>query len=648
MDQHIFFADSDDVPFALSRPVCKKVLLLNSYNYSLQWTASITKGVEDVLLASDDPVKFFVEFMDTKNHVSPEYYQNLAERYRIKYGKVRFDAIVTSDDNAVNFVLDHRKDIFGDAPVIFCGVNNYNLSDRPDFTNMSGILEAPDVAGSLNAALLLQPNLRTIYCVIDETTSGKSLRADAERIVNLFKDRVRLVWLQGLSMGELEYTLAELPEDSAVLLMTFTRDKLGQTFSFNEALSRMNRVCQQPIYSLFGFYLGNGIVGGMLTSGKYQGSAAGKMALQVLNGTRADDIPLVTGSTNRYMFDWKELDRFKMDISDLPVNSIIINKPLSFYQQNALGVWSIAGIILFLLSIIVLLLVNIRARKNAEKNLEELNIYQETLIEQRTEELVQRSKDLEMANYELKKLDELKTAVLNTVSHDLRTPLTAVLGFCKIIDRDFKRFFLPLCEETEELKAKGARIRDNLTIIETEGERLTRLINNFLDLSKIESGRISWNDVAVDPARLIDQAIPVLEGYFVQPGVTLTVDIGDNLPKVVVDPDRLFQVLSNLVGNAAKFTREGKVILTAGTTEGGWLMVKISDTGIGIAADEVEYIFDNFYQVQRDNSVYEVARGSGMGLAISQRIIHHYGGQITAKSTFGKGSSFTFTLPSAG
>lgn len=625
----------------------KKVLLLNSYSYSLDWTASITKGVEDALMTGDQPVKLYVEFMDTKSHVSAEYYDNLAQRYSIKYAQTPLDAIITSDDNAVNFALKYRQTIFGNAPIIFCGVNNHNLPSQPNFTNMSGILEAPDVSGSLSAVMLLQPDVTTIYCVIDETTSGKSLRADAERVVNLFRDRVRLVWLQGLAMGELERELASLPEHSAVMLMTFTRDRLGQSFTFHEALSRMTRVCPRPIYSLFDFYMGDGIVGGMLTSGKYQGRAAGEMALRVLGGERAQDIPLATGSANRYMFDWREIERFNLQTAELPPDSIIINKPVSFYEQHVLSVWVITGVILFLLATIIILLATIRARRRAEKNLEELNIYQETLIEQRTEELVQRSKDLEMANYELKKVDELKTAVLNTVSHDLRTPLTAVLGFCKIIDRDFNKHFLPLCLNDAALKARGERIKGNLVIIESEGNRLTRLINDFLDLSKIESGRIAWNDVAVDPSILITHAVPVLEGYFSQSDVRLEVIIEGALPKVVVDPDRLLQVLSNLVGNAAKFTQEGKVVLSASTTEGGWLKVEINDTGIGIPAEEVEYVFDKFYQANHTDPAYGVARGSGMGLAISKRIVTHYGGHITADSSLNKGSAFTFVIPAA-
>jgi signal transduction histidine kinase len=277
-----------------------------------------------------------------------------------------------------------------------------------------------------------------------------------------------------------------------------------------------------------------------------------------------------------------------------------------------------------------------------------MNDYQERLIESRTEELTQRSRELEMANYELRKVDNLKTAVLNTVSHDLRTPLTSVLGFCKIIDRDFKRYFLPMSRTTTDLEARGARITFNLGIIETEGERLTRLINDFLDLSQIEAGEIAWNDISVDPRELLMQAKPVLEGYFSMSGVSLNMNFTGTLPHVTADPDRLLQVFNNLIGNAAKFTSYGQVDVNASTTEGGWLKISISDTGVGIPHDEIAHIFDNFYQVSRNKLSDNVQRGSGMGLAITRRIIEHYGGSIYVCSEQDKGSIFTFTIPSAG
>lgn len=626
----------------------RKVLLLNSYSYSLKWTTSITRGVEETLLAADPNTKFYVEFMDTKNYVSPWYKSILEEQLRLKYGNEQFDVVITSDDNAVNFALNFRKDIFNNAPIVFCGVNDHMLPTRDDFTNIGGVLESPDVAESLEVALKIDPTIKTFYIVVDETTSGRKVRADAERVVKQFSGRVQLRWIQSVSMEELQEQLSGLPYNSAVLLVTFARDRLGQSFTFNETLMRMYQVCARPIFSLFDFYMGDGIVGGKLTSGKYQGVMAAEIALRVMDGEDINSIPVVRQQANKYMFDYDEMARFGYSLESLPAESIVINVPESLFEKYTYEIIIFGVIIVFLTVIILILSTNIRIRQRAEAELEEMNRYQETLIEQRTEELTQRSKELEIANYELKKLGELKTAVLNTVSHDLRTPLTSVLGFCKLINRDFNKYFAPLCEGEDVLEGRGERIKGNLGIIEEEGSRLTRLINDFLDLSKIESGNIAWHDVAIDSKKLIEQSVPVLEGYFFDSGVSLDVSMADTLPKVVADPDRLLQVLNNLVGNAAKFTHEGSVKVICDVTEAGWLLVEVADTGVGMPAEEVERVFEKFYQVCQDESSTEISRGSGMGLAISKRIVEHYGGRITATSTLDQGSSFIFTIPPAG
>ncbi|MDC0336492.1 sensor histidine kinase [Pseudodesulfovibrio sp.] len=624
----------------------RRVLLLNSYGYDFTWTANITKGVEDVLVPLGGDIKLSVEFMDTKNFFSPEYLAMLVEQLRFKYADVHLDAIITSDDNAINFVLEHR-DLFGGAPVVFCGVNNINLGDDPRFLNMTGAFEVVDVVSTINIMMDQNPGMETLYIISDRTPTAQYHRKNLEKDLPQFSGRLDIQWLEDLSVAELTESLKVMPADSVAIIISFYKDRLGQAFTSSEIMRIIRQACTRPIYSMWDFLFGEGIVGGMLTSGRLHGMAAAEMVLRILDGEKPENIRPLTGSVNRFMFDYAELERFQIPETTIPPDSIVINAPEPIYEKYTYEIWIIAGVMVFMLVVILILLVNIRARKNAEEDLEEFNRYQETLIDQRTEELIERSRELEIANYELKKLDELKTAVLNTVSHDLRTPLTSVLGFCKIIDRDFNKHFLPLCHHAE-IEERGERIKGNLAIVEKEGERLTRLINDFLDLSKIESGDIAWNDVSVDPTQLIEQAVPVLEGYFSGTGVKLAVHADPNLPKVIADPDRLLQVLNNLVGNAAKFTYHGEVSLTATTTEGGWLKIIVSDTGVGIPQPELDHIFDKFYQVAQSTTDTDVSRGSGMGLAISKRIVEHYRGTITAESSPNSGSSFIFTIPSAG
>jgi signal transduction histidine kinase len=632
-----------------------RVLLLNSYNHVFAWTAGITRGVERGLEGLKHPVRLHVEYMDTKNAYGPDYLDLLARQYRLKYGKTRFDAVIASDDNAARFALDHRADLFGGAPVVFCGVNDADIlgGKRPE--GITGVFEAVDIAGTISSILAIQPGVRTIHLISDDTTTGRLNRDATDAVLPQFAGQAMFSWIEDTSLPELEAILATLPPDHACLFVSYTRDRTGRWYTYKEAIEHVSRASRAPVYGFWDFLLGRGdgrgIVGGVLASGERQGELAAAMAARIMDGERAEDIPLMSQDSNRAMFDYSVMQRYGLDPDRAPAGSALVNVPQSVLRRYALEISAVAVTMAVMLTTILLLLANIRGRRRAEAELAQLNHGLEEMVEERTAQLVDRSRQLERANAELTKLDELKTAVLNTVSHDLRTPLTSVLGFCKLIDRDFNKHFMPLAEENgergDDLKNRAERIRANLAIIELEGERLTRLVNDFLDLSRIESGRSVWNDRQFDPAPLIERAGPLLHGYFADSAVSLDIDVAGPLPRIVADPDRLLQVIGNLVGNGAKFTRRGTVRLSASATDSGWLRVAVSDTGIGIPPEELARVFDTFYQVRGDTTDRRVVRGSGMGLAICRRIVEHYGGTITAQSTPGKGSVFIFTLPPA-
>ena len=282
-------------------------------------------------------------------------------------------------------------------------------------------------------------------------------------------------------------------------------------------------------------------------------------------------------------------------------------------------------------------------KKTAE--LELLNNHLEDLVHQRTMELAEKTRELEKAVTHLKELDKMKSAFLSSVSHELRTPLTSILGFAKLIYRDFKKSFLPLALGQRKLEKKGKRIEDNLMIITEEGERLTRLINDVLDLAKIESGRIEWKDTIFDAGEFLERAARAVEGQFVaKPAVDFVKDIPDDLPEIQADKDRLIQVVINLLNNAAKFTEKGSVILSARVIDGK-LRVSVKDTGPGISPDDLNKIFDKFHQVSDSDTLKDKPKGTGLGLAICKQIIEHYGGKIWVESEYGRGSEFIFEIP---
>jgi len=296
---------------------------------------------------------------------------------------------------------------------------------------------------------------------------------------------------------------------------------------------------------------------------------------------------------------------------------------------------------------VVVIMSDITERKRKDLQLTSMNSDLEDLVRERTKVLVEKALELKQANERLMELDELKSAFLSSVSHELRTPLTSVLGFSKIIKRDFSRVFMPFAQEDKAVHL-GTRIKTNLDIIGSEGERLTRLINDVLDLSRIESGQEDWRFTEVDMAGAINRAVDSASSLFSsKPEVKLTLRRMDMTPLVHADPDRLHQVLINLLSNAAKFTDQGEVSVDLYLDERDMVRLTVEDTGKGIAPQFIEQVFDKFHQVQQGNTLTEKPAGTGLGLAICRQIVEHYGGRIWAESSLKRGTRICMALPAA-
>jgi signal transduction histidine kinase/ActR/RegA family two-component response regulator len=230
---------------------------------------------------------------------------------------------------------------------------------------------------------------------------------------------------------------------------------------------------------------------------------------------------------------------------------------------------------------------------------------------------------------QLRELDRLKTQFLANMSHELRTPLNSIIGFSRVM---LKGIDGPLNEYQET----------DLTSIYNSGQHLLSLINSILDMSKIEAGKMEMSFEAVDLAPIFKTAISTTTALVKDSPVDLQTDIGDDLPRVRADAQRVRQILINLLSNAAKFTEEGHILLKA---EAGSQFVTISvrDTGIGIDQAAQQQLFVPFQQV--DPSVTRRAGGTGLGLAICRRFVELHGGEIWVESEPGQGSTFSFTLP---
>jgi signal transduction histidine kinase len=274
-------------------------------------------------------------------------------------------------------------------------------------------------------------------------------------------------------------------------------------------------------------------------------------------------------------------------------------------------------------------------------------------------------------------LDRAKTDFITAVSHELRTPLTSVLGFASLIRREIRRRIIPYLNTEEAPQQASERIQDNLDIIEQESLRITRLVNDMLDIAKMEAGRMEWRLGQIDLVEVINQAISATAALAEEKDLPIEMhQHPDGLPAVRADRDRLIQVMTNLLANAIKFTERGKIEVRGWTIEikedgvfqctgpaplsksptatqvsldkldlapGKWAVVSVVDTGVGFRQEDASYIFEKYRQV--GDSAVSPVKGTGLGLSISKEIVEHHGGHIWAESEYGKGSIFSFALP---
>jgi len=284
------------------------------------------------------------------------------------------------------------------------------------------------------------------------------------------------------------------------------------------------------------------------------------------------------------------------------------------------------------------------ANKNVDYNENDLN--QLLLLMEGMWKVIQRKNSEELlkeANEKLMELDRMKTDFLSTVSHELRTPLTSILGFIKIIKKKLKNNISNQLDIFDEKTKKNyLQVMDNIDIIEFESIRLTALINDVLDVAKMEARKVEWIFKEVSLTEVIERSINSTASLLEKKKLKLFKQFEENLPLVNGDFDRLMQVVINLISNAVKFTETGHIKISTEKFEES-VKVSITDTGIGIAESLAEEIFEKFKQVS--DTISNKPAGTGLGLAICKQIVEVHAGKIWCESKSGEGSTFIFTIP---
>lgn len=361
------------------------ILILHSYHPGFIWTENISEGLRSILDKTDFEIDIHIEYMDTKVHITEAMFPQLEQLYRTKYKADHFDLIITTDDNALNFLLTRRDQLFPGIPIVFCGLNNFSESRIKDVYGITGVAEALDLGGTIELALNLHPGTRYVAVVNDSTPTGIQNLENFRSIEPIFADRIEFIELFNLTTEDLIESLHTLPDETLVLLMSFYRDQAGRAFSYKEYTVLVTENCDAPVYTAWDMFIGHGVMGGVVTSGMSQGEHAAVLALRILNGESADDIPVMTESPNVPMFDYNVMQRFGVSVSDLPEGKVVINEPVSLYYRYKAYVWMVIAFVVLQSVMILALTANVFRRKRAEDHLRQSEARYRGIVEDQTE-----------------------------------------------------------------------------------------------------------------------------------------------------------------------------------------------------------------------------------------------------------------------
>ena len=367
----------------LSSTYAKEVLLLHSYHKGYTWSDDISDTIEKNF-KQYDKIELTTVYMDTKRVAGPIYLDNLASLYKEQFQKRKFDLIIASDNNAFEFAIRYHHYLFKDLPILFAGINNFDKSflyENNMQKYMTGVVEQVDLEKNFKLILQLHPKMKNLLILNDKSKTGLALKRDLRKIIRKYEKKINIEYIDNMDIIKIKNKVKNLTKDSVILFVLLFKDKKGKYFTYKKSLKQIRKNAKVPIYGLWDFYMGNGIVGGLLTSAVSQGDEVSDMAIDILvNNKSIQDIPILEKSPNRYIFDYKELKRFNINVSAFLDDYEIINVPITIYKEYTKFVILSIISILILTIIVVSMRANIQRRKVLEKDLQNIVRFDKVLL----------------------------------------------------------------------------------------------------------------------------------------------------------------------------------------------------------------------------------------------------------------------------
>lgn len=551
----------------------KNILILNSYNSGFQWTDDQTDGILSSMSDRSADYNISVEYMDWKRFPTQENLNNIYDNLKDKYASQEMDVVICTDDAAYFFALQNRSTIFSDAPVVFCGVNETGLSQASGEKNFTGVLEQIEPEETIKAALKINPSIENIYLIYDNTESGISTGELCIEVAKTIDPSLNVISLNQKSSSDIITLLSNVDQNNSMILVTtYFTDVDGTSINHQSFCEKLSSTISVPIYHLYDFGLGYGILGGYMASGEDMGVEAGKLAIRILDGEEADEIPVLDFECTQFTYDYLVAQNLQVKDKTLPTNSLIINKPFSFIETYLKLVIVVLIIMFMLVSFSVILLFIIRKinkmkYKLAENNEELSQLYEE--LSATEEELRAQVTDITDAH---EQLEEYSQKLHHLAYHDTLTGLYNRLYLYEEIGENLLKhsnesafYFIDLDNfkfvndalghniGDELLKEISNRLltlaSDDISLIRLGGDEFVFFVNKIQSKVEAEAFAVQIIDIFNSHFDVRDSRISVT----VSIGIAMFPDNGDSVDNLLRNSDMAMYKVKNSGKNGFYF-----------------------------------------------------------------------------------------------
>jgi len=330
----------------------QNLLILNSYHYTHPWAYNVQKGIIDHLFEKFPFVRPRVEYLDTKYVQSPDHLFKIKELIKYKYRADKISIVITIDDSAFEFAINHQRELFPQAKIIFCGVNNLDVEKIRNQNNITGVAEVIDPRGTVESILKLLPATKNIFVIYDYSSTGIGSKNELLKVLHIYKNRIYFEYVENTTQNRIIQKIRDLPSGYVVLLLSFGNLFVGSPINLFRFSDFIKNECRLPVFAVHEPWLNRGIVGGSLLSGKYHGIYTAKVVERIINGEKISNIPVCIKSTAKLMFDYKMLVKHKIPFTSIPGDAIIINEEYSIFKAYS---YQIISTIVFIFLLIVLI-----------------------------------------------------------------------------------------------------------------------------------------------------------------------------------------------------------------------------------------------------------------------------------------------------